>query len=61
MKPQTKLTKDELKEIERVEKFAKLLYNLDLNLKDNVERINGQLYLVSKAVPPKAPDFLKKR
>lgn len=61
MKPKIKLTKDELKKIERIEKFAKLLYNLDLNLKDNVERVNGQLYVVSKAAPPKAPDFLKKR
>lgn len=61
MKPQNKFSKAELESIERIEKFVKLVYNLDLNLKDNVERINGQLYLVSKAVPPKAPDFLKKR
>lgn len=61
MKPKIKLTKDELKKIERIEKFAKLLYNLDLNLKDNVERVNGQLCVVSKAAPPKASDFLKKR
>jgi hypothetical protein len=61
MKPQNKFSKAELESIERIEKFVKLVYNLDLNLKDNVERINGQLYLVSKAAPPKAPDFLKKR
>ena len=54
MKPKIKLTKDELKVIKRIEKLAKLLYNLDLNLKDNVERVNGQLCVVSKAVPPKA-------
>lgn len=60
MKPQTKFTKDELKEIEYVEKFLKLGYNLDLNLKENLQRINGELYLVSKAAPQKEPDFLKK-
>lgn len=60
MKPQNKFSKEELESIEYIEKCAKLFYNLDLNLKENVQRVDGRLYVVAKANPNEEPDFLKK-
>lgn len=59
MKPQNKFSKEDLESIEYIEKCAKLFYNLDLNLKDNVRTINGEMYIVAKVAPNKEPDFLK--